>query len=323
MPMMANRLQKQGLTQLQDDISRMTSSQNSFSIQESVTPERVRKSDDLIYDVGMHKGEDTDFYLRKGFRVIGFEADPDLCAICRHRFEREIRSGQLVLLEGAIQPDPAPADGKVWFYKNETSVWGTTVQDFADRNARFGSSGAPIAVAVIDFRRAIREFGVPRYLKIDIEGCDMVCVRILREFSPRPDFISIESDKSRFTNIRAEIEALEALGYNSFKAIEQSSIPRGQTPPNPPKEGKYAPQTFPLGASGLFGSELDGAWLSKRQILLRYRFIRLGYYLVGDDGILTRWKLLRFCTVGFLRLITGTAVPGWYDTHACRSIDHR
>ena len=30
---------------------------------------------DLLYDVGMHRGEDAEFYLRKGFRVIGFDAD--------------------------------------------------------------------------------------------------------------------------------------------------------------------------------------------------------------------------------------------------------
>ena len=38
----------------------------------------ARKHYDLIYDVGMHKGEDTEFYLSKGFKVVGFEADPDL-----------------------------------------------------------------------------------------------------------------------------------------------------------------------------------------------------------------------------------------------------
>ena len=31
------------------------------------------KHDDLIYDVGMHKGEDTEFYLSKGFRVIALK----------------------------------------------------------------------------------------------------------------------------------------------------------------------------------------------------------------------------------------------------------
>ncbi len=34
---------------------------------------RAGKHDDLLYDVGMHKGEDTDYYLKKGFKVIGIE----------------------------------------------------------------------------------------------------------------------------------------------------------------------------------------------------------------------------------------------------------
>jgi len=41
-------------------------------------PSYARKHHDLIYDVGLHKGEDAEFYLRKGFRVVAFEADSDL-----------------------------------------------------------------------------------------------------------------------------------------------------------------------------------------------------------------------------------------------------
>ena len=29
--------------------------------------------EDLIYDIGVHVGEDTDYYLRKGFRVVGID----------------------------------------------------------------------------------------------------------------------------------------------------------------------------------------------------------------------------------------------------------
>jgi hypothetical protein len=47
-----------------------------------------------------------DFYLRKGFRVIAFEANPELCKRCRQQFAKEIDSGQLTLIEGAIQPNP-------------------------------------------------------------------------------------------------------------------------------------------------------------------------------------------------------------------------
>lgn len=298
------------------------SSQSDLSSEKPGKPETVKKYADLVYDVGMHMGEDTDFYLRKGFRVVAFEADPDLCRICKHRFENEINSGQLVVIEGAIQPDPAPEGGKVLFYKNnEVSVWGTTLRDWDDRNSRLGSSGVAIEVGMIDFRRVIREYGMPHYLKIDIEGCDMVCVRILSEFLPLPDFISVESDKTRFANIKDEIEVLEGLGYASFKAVEQSSIPTRQIPPNPPREGKYVTHTFPYGCSGLFGSELDGSWLCKRQILWRYRIIWLGYYLLGDDGAMKRWKfrgagLIRRMTARVVRSITGGPVPGWYDTHA-------
>ena len=34
--------------------------------------------ENLIFDIGFHKGEDTLFYLLKGYRVIAVDADPDL-----------------------------------------------------------------------------------------------------------------------------------------------------------------------------------------------------------------------------------------------------
>jgi len=38
---------------------------------------------DLIFDIGSHKGEDTDFYLKKAFKVVAFEANPKLIAHCK------------------------------------------------------------------------------------------------------------------------------------------------------------------------------------------------------------------------------------------------
>ena len=62
----------------------------------------TQKHRDLIYDVGLNLGQDTDFYLKKGFRVIAFEADPDNVATCKKRFADAIESGQLIIVEGAI-----------------------------------------------------------------------------------------------------------------------------------------------------------------------------------------------------------------------------
>jgi len=285
-------------------------------------PEPVKKCEDLIFDVGLHNGEDSDFYLRKGFRVVAFEANPDLCQRCRLRFEKYLDSGQLVLVEGAILADPGSVGETVRFYKNnELSVWGTVLPEWADRNSRLGTSSATIEVKTVDFAQIIRKFGIPHYMKIDIEGCDMVCVRALKQFESKPDFISIESDKARFSNIQHEIDALVDLGYDLFKPIEQSTIPALQSPPTPPREGQFAPHVFPEGSSGLFGFELEGRWLTVSQILMRYRLIRLGYFLLGDDGIMKNWrfpgaKRLQWIVAGILTRFTKGSVPGWYDTHA-------
>jgi 16S rRNA A1518/A1519 N6-dimethyltransferase RsmA/KsgA/DIM1 with predicted DNA glycosylase/AP lyase activity len=62
----------------------------------------VAKHPDLIYDVGMHTSEDTEFYLKKGFRVVAFEADPELAQRCREKFSAAIEQNRLVIVEGAI-----------------------------------------------------------------------------------------------------------------------------------------------------------------------------------------------------------------------------
>ncbi len=189
------------------------------STQELPQPEIVEKHSDLIFDVGLHVGEDTDFYLRKGFRVIAFEANPDLCERCRQRFAREIESGQLTMIEGAIQPNPASGDGMVRFYVNEkNSIWGTVLEDWSDRNSRLGTTSTVMEVPAVDFSGVIRKHGIPHYMKIDIEGCDMVCIDALKEFQLRPDFISIESDKTAFAKIKDGINALVQLGYDSFQS---------------------------------------------------------------------------------------------------------
>jgi FkbM family methyltransferase len=285
------------------------------------------KYDDLIYDIGMHKGEDTDFYLRKGFRVIGFEANPDLVSSCDRRFKEFIDQKRLTIVEGAILDPSAlsPGQKKVQFHVSKSnSVWGTVRLDWANRNQRMGDSSTTIEVGVVDLVDVLKQHGVPHYMKIDIEGCDMVCVNTLRSFRQRPDYISLETEKTSFQDIQQQIDALVELGYDSFRVVEQSKIHCSQSPPFPPTEGNYVAYQFEKGSSGLFGSELGDRWDSQGQILRHYRTVSLGYRLLGDDGLMSQWKspvgrLVRSLTRNALKLATGEVVPGWHDTHARHS----
>jgi FkbM family methyltransferase len=278
---------------------------------------QTRKREDFVYDVGMHKGEDTDYYLKKGFNVVGFEADPNLAAHCRSRFSDAIDNGKLIIIEGAIvEPLPEGPKGRtVKFYRNkENSVWGTVCGDWAKRNEFLGTSNEIIEVPVVDFSKCLEHYGIPYYAKIDIEGMDMVCLKALTPFQQKPNYVSIESEEVSFYKLMEELNLLTKLGYTRFKVINQSVISH-QREPNPSKEQCYVGYQFEEGSSGLFGKDLPGEWKDYKQTLNKYKGIFLQYRLIGDNGKLKKYYVARVLLKNLSKLLQRD-LPGWYDTHA-------
>jgi FkbM family methyltransferase len=240
-------------------------------------PTTMELDRNLIYDIGAHKGEDTNFYLKKGFRVVAVEANPTLITFLRQRFSREIAAGTLTLVDCAI----AKAEGEVTFFVNESrSMWGTINSDWAERNRKLGSHSHRIQVTAKTFESILRQHGVPYYLKIDIEGADMDCVDALRRCNARPNYVSIESNKTSWNGLLREFYLLRTLGYKKFKIIDQSTVTT-QAAPMPAIEGKSTDHVFEYGSSGLFGNDLPGKWLTYEAAIARYRRIFWWYKYFG------------------------------------------
>src|SRR4051794_24062663 len=137
---------------------------------------RMEKSK-LIFDVGMHKGEDTEFYLSRGCRVVGTEANPGLVEHLRRKFSRELSDGTVVIIDKIISAKA----GKVRFISYpEFSEWGTISGEFKQRNETVGAEGEELELEAVTMEDIIREYGAPYYMKVDIEGMDMCCVEALR-----------------------------------------------------------------------------------------------------------------------------------------------
>ena len=123
-------------------------------------------------DLGAHAGHDSAHYLSKGFRVVAVEANPELCRDLRARFSKEIREGKFRLLEAAI----GEHTGESNFWINDRNAeWSSILQDVAERGGR----ARKISVPSVTFADLLRTFGIPYYVKIDIERADVFCLRAL------------------------------------------------------------------------------------------------------------------------------------------------
>jgi FkbM family methyltransferase len=260
---------------------------------------------DLIYDVGFHRGEDTEFYLAKGFKVVAIEAHPALYQAGLQKFTHAIESGRLVLLNVAV----AETSGPISFFESDNDVWGSIRRDTAQRNERLGAGWREITVEGMQFGEILRQFGIPYYMKVDIEGADLLCLKALAELDDRPQYISVEAEVDALSGIRQEIAALRSLGYVKFKIVRQGHVPL-QSCPFPAREGQFVEHKFPYGSSGMFGEEAPGQWLSGDQAVERYRKIVRVQRLFGDKGWIRRLPLGN--------KITNVLQPdvSWYDTHA-------
>jgi FkbM family methyltransferase len=273
-------------------------------------------NNNVIFDAGLHKGEDTDFYLKKGFDVVAFEANADLIESCKHRFREPLARGQLRIIEGAIAPDSA---GKtITFYKSPVSVWGTIDPAWVERNARMGVRSSKVEVNRVDIVDAYRTYGIPHYLKVDIEGADILVLEGLKQFTSRPQYLSIEAEKVDFSELKAEMQLLCDLGYTKFKLVQQGNV-AGRTIKTQTLDGGTFEHVFEPNASGPFGDDISGPWLTLDEVLQEYQRIFRLYRLFGDTSLVQKLpkipqKILRT----LYRLGTGHRgpLPGWYDTHA-------
>jgi len=164
----------------------------------------------LAFDVGVYDGADSLKYLSLGYRVIGIEASPDLCAKLRHQFAAEIADGRYTLLNVAI----GERDNEVLpFWLSEQPQWNSFDHAAATRD---GKSATRIDVPTRTTASITREFGTPDFMKVDIEGFDHVAVRGMGESCPR--YVSFEADREHCDELVLD---LHSRGYTQFSLVEQ------------------------------------------------------------------------------------------------------
>ena len=170
----------------------------------------------------------------------------------------------------------------------------------------------------IDMAQIYRSYGIPYYLKVDVEGVDRLVVEELNAFEERPQYLSLESEKRDFDQLVAEMELLDSLGYNKFKIVQQQFIP-GTKFTTHAIDGQLFDYVFQSDASGPFGDDLPQPWLTYGQALKEYKSIYRRYKFFGDYSYFQNMPgKAQEVVRGLYGMITGYRgpLPGWFDTHA-------
>lgn len=141
---------------------------------------------DLVFDVGANKGDYADFFLELGGRVVAMDPQPECCEILR----RLAASGDIVVENVAVGSKP----GTLPLHTCGISGWATVSPEWIERSKEIPSYagtqwGSDRTVPVTTLDALAQKYGVPAFVKIDVEGFE---VEVLRGMSFQPKGLSFE-----------------------------------------------------------------------------------------------------------------------------------
>lgn len=165
-------------------------------------------SGDLVFDVGAHTGEMTKLLLALGTKVICIEPQPACLETLSALFSGNMKA--------VIEPVGVGAESG----KLELSVCsdGPQISTFASKwkEGRFAGSNwdKKIVVDVSTLDLLIAKHGVPKFIKIDVEGFEK---EVLNGLSRAIPFVCFEFTREFFADAKTCMERLETFGLVRYQ----------------------------------------------------------------------------------------------------------
>jgi FkbM family methyltransferase len=172
--------------------------------------EKAKKMKRLIFDIGANKGEMANFFLNHTEKVICFEPNPTLIDLLKRRFST---SDKIVIDSRGLSDK---IEEKTFNISNADTI-STFSEDWIS-NSRFANQyrwDTEVKVQTTTIDQAIEEYGIPDFVKIDVEGYELEVISGLTKLHKETTF-SFEWAEEQYDRMKRIAEYLINLGYSKF-----------------------------------------------------------------------------------------------------------
>jgi FkbM family methyltransferase len=158
------------------------------------------KKGDLVFDVGTNYGNYAEIFLQLGARVVCLEPNPDLIRGLKKRFRDKVK----IINKGVSSRQETK---KFKIFKDQGH--GT----FHDSKPQGEKVIKVINVETITLSELIEKYGLPKFIKIDVEGFEY---EVLKTLKRKVNGIAFEFSPSKKEVVKDCMDHLKKIGYKDF-----------------------------------------------------------------------------------------------------------
>jgi FkbM family methyltransferase len=171
----------------------------------------------LIFDIGANGGKTVSEFILVADKVVCFEPNPTLANSLRSRFA----NNSVIVDERGVSNKNGTQTFKI---SNADTI--STLSDDWINNSRFTGGynwDNHIQIETTTLNSIIDEYGIPDYIKIDVEGHEYEVLTSFNKLLPNTLF-SFEWAEEQKSKIDLTIQHLNKIGYNFFGYTEADEV---------------------------------------------------------------------------------------------------
>ena len=177
------------------------------------------KKGDLVFDVGANVGSRSKLFLNLGAKVVAFEPQPELC---EHLTQHLRLHKNFTLMPTGLGANPSVVELKISDAHVLSSMSNRWIES-TRKSGRFSSYNwdKSIDVKIDTLDNMLNKFGVPKFVKIDVEGYEL---EVLQGLSHPVKYLSLEFTSEDIDNFKKCLHRIERIGKYIFQFSEGETL---------------------------------------------------------------------------------------------------